>query len=211
MNKKILAAFILNIFIAVSTLAIAVSYYFYSSNPLAPTGIESYKFFTTDSNILAGISALVMIPFEARILQGKRDTMPHWAVVIKYIGTISLMLTFFTVMFVLLPVYDVKYLLLGTAFYMHVAGPVAMLVTFLFLETDSKITLSETPLALLPCVVYGAVYLTMTVIIGEENGGWMDFYTFNRGGMWFVIMPVILGCTYLIAVAGRLIHNKFVK
>ncbi len=211
MNKKILAALILNIFVVVCTAIITTSYYFYCNNPLVETGFDSYKFFTTDSNILAGLTALVMIPFEIQILRGKRKKLPHFAEVLKYIGMTSVMLTFLTVMILLLPLYDIKYLLLGTAFYMHVAGPLAMLVTFIFLETDSKIKLSESFLTLLPCVLYGAVYFIEVVIIGEANGGWMDFYTFNRGGFWYITAIVVLGVVFLIATVTRLIHNKMVK
>ena len=85
------------------------------------------------------------------------------------------------------------------------------LVTFLFLETDTKIKFPETFLALIPCVVYGAVYLFETVIIGEENGGWSDFYTFNKGGFWYITMFALLGVSYLIAVVSRIIHNKMLK
>ena len=38
-----------------------------------------------------------------------------------------------------------------------------------------------------------------------------DFYTFNKGGYWYISMPVIFMFTYLIAVVTRLIHNKFTK
>lgn len=208
MNKKISAALIINILVVLSTAAITISYYFYSNNPLVETGADSYKFFTTDSNILAGISSLILIPFEIQILRGKREKLPHAAIVFKYISTTSVMLTFFTVIFLLLPQYGAVFLLLGTSFYMHLAGPLAALVTFLFLETDSRIKLWETLLALIPSILYGAVYLTQVVIIGENNGGWSDFYTFNRGGYWYITMAVILVFTYLIAFVTRLIHNK---
>lgn len=211
MNKKILAALIINIFIATATAAITISYYFYSENPLVVTGLDSYKFFTTDSNILAGLTALVMIPYEIAILRGKREKLPRWAVIFKYAGTVSLMLTFLTVMIVLLPIYDIKFLLLGTAFYMHVAGPLAMLISFVFLENDTKIRLPESLFALIPCVVYGAVYLVEVVVIGEKNGGWMDFYTFNKDGRWFIMMPIMLVGTYLIALLVRFAHNKMSK
>lgn len=208
MNKKILAALILNIFVVVSTTAIVASYFFHSNNPLVLTGVHSFMFFTTDSNVFAAIASLILIPFEIQILRGKREKLPHFAVVLKYMGMTAVMLTFITVMTLLLPVYDVKFLLLGTASYMHVAGPLAALVTFLFLETDLKISMPETLLALIPSVLYGAVYLTQVVIIGKQNGGWEDFYTFNKGGYWFVTMPIVLGVTYLIAFLTRLIHNR---
>lgn len=211
MNKKILAALVLNILVVVCTAAVVVSYYFYSENPLVETGLDSYKFFTTDSNILAAISSLVLIPFEIQILRGKRKELPHAAVVLKYVSMTAVMLTFTTVMVLLLPQYDAGFLLLGTAFYMHLAGPMAALVTFVFLETDSKIKLPETFLALIPSLLYGAVYLTEVIIIGEQNGGWSDFYTFNKGGFWYITMPIVLCVTYLIAVLTRLIHNKLSK
>lgn len=211
MNKKILTALILNILVVTATTAVTVSYYFYSNNPLVETGIDSYKFFTTDSNILAAVSSLILIPYEINILRGKREKLPRFAVVLKYVGMTSVMLTFLTVITLLLPQYGAPFLLLGTAFYMHLAGPLAALITFLFLETDCAVKLSETFLALIPAALYGAVYLTEVVFIGEGNGGWVDFYTFNRGGYWYITVFVILGVTYLIAVITRLIHNKFVK
>ena len=211
MNRRILTALILNILVVIATTAITVSYYFHSNNPLVETGLDSYKFFTTDSNILAAISALVMIPYEIGILRGKRDKLPHAAVVLKFVGMVAVMLTFLTVIFLLLPVYDAGFLLLGTAFHMHLAGPLAALFTFVFLETDSEITLPESLLALLPTVIYGSVYTTEVLIIGAENGGWVDFYTLNRGGYWYVSIIMMLAATYMIGFVTRLAHNKISK
>lgn len=210
-NKRIFAALIINIIVVAATAAITSSYYFGSKNPLVETGIDSYKFFTTDSNILAAISSLVLIPFEIQILRGKREKLPHAAIVLKYVGMASVMLTFITVLVLLLPQYGAEFLLLERAFYMHLAGPLAALVTFLFLETDSEVSIPETFLALIPPALYGAVYLTEVVFIGEANGGWMDFYTFNRGGYWYVTVVVILGVVYAVAVITRLVHNRLVK
>ena len=211
MKKKTLAALILNCIVVVATAAIVVSYFFRSRNPLVKSGFDSFQFFTTDSNVLAALSSLVMIPFEIQILRGKREKLPHAAVVLKYIGMTAVMLTFLTVMVLLMPTYGAVFTLLGTALYMHLAGPLIALVTFLFLETDSKIRFPETFLAVIPSAVYGAVYLTEVVIIGEQNGGWMDFYTFNRGGYWYITSVVIIGITYLIALVTRIIHNKMVR
>ena len=211
MNKKIFAALLLNIAVVIATASIVASYFFYSRNPLVKSGFDSFQFFTTDSNVLAALSSLVMIPYEVQILRGKRKKLPHAAIVFKYIGMTSVMLTFLTVMVLLMPPYGAVFTLLGTAFYMHLTGPLTALATFLFLETDSKIKLPETVLAIIPSLLYGAVYLTQVVFIGEKNGGWSDFYTFNRGGYWYIAMVVIIGVTYLIAVLTRLVHNKMTK
>ena len=94
---------------------------------------------------------------------------------------------------------------------MHIAGPVMTFISFVFLETDTKIKLPESLIPLIPVILYGAVYLTEVVIIGEKNGGWMDFYTFNKGGNWMISMPIMLGATYLISFLIRLLHNRFSK
>lgn len=211
MNKKILAALIINILVVLATAAITISYYFYSNNPLVETGVDSYKFFTTDSNILAAVSSLIMAFYEGQILRGKRESLPHFAVVLKFVGMTSVMLTFLTVITLLLPQYGAVFLLLGTSMHMHLLGPLAAFVTFVFLETDSKISLRESFLALIPTVLYGAVYLCEVVFIGEQNGGWTDFYTFNRGGYWYVSVAVMIIVTYLIATLTRLLHNKLSK
>ncbi len=211
MNKKIFAALLLNIAVVIATASIVASYFFYSRNPLVKSGFDSFQFFTTDSNVLAALSSLVMIPYEVQIMRGKRKKLPHAAIVFKYIGMTSVMLTFLTVMVLLMPTYGAVFTLLGTTFYMHLTGPLTALATFLFLETDSKIKLPETVLAIIPSLLYGAVYLTQVVFIGEKNGGWSDFYTFNRGGYWYIAMVVIIGVSYLIAVLTRLVHNKMTK
>ena len=207
MNKKITAALIINIFVVIATTAICTSYWFYTNNPLVESGFDSFKFFTTDSNILAAVSSLVLIPFEIQILRGRRKTLPHAAVVLKLVGMTSVMLTFTTVMTVLLPQYDPAFLLLGTATYTHVLGPLSALVTFLFLETDSKIKLPETLFALIPTALYGSVYM-YNVLISHD---WLDFYTFNKGGYWYISVIVIFAVTYLISFVTRLIHNKLCK
>ena len=122
MNKKIFAALLLNIAVVIATASIVASYFFYSRNPLVKSGFDSFQFFTTDSNVLAALSSLVMIPYEVQILRGKRKKLPHAAIVFKYIGMTSVMLTFLTVMVLLMPTYGAVFTLLGTAFYMHLTG-----------------------------------------------------------------------------------------
>ena len=209
MKNRIKFALLLNCIVVVATTAVSVSYYFYSENPLVETGFDSYKFFTTDSNILAAITSLVMIPLEIQILRGKRDRLPHAAIVFKYVGMASVMLTFSVVMLLLVWIYGAPFTLLGTSFYTHLAGPLIAFFTFCFLETDSKIGLRETLLPIIPCVLYGMVYFYEVLIVGEANGGWMDFYAFNSGGYWYIISPVVFGYMYLIAIVTRLLHNRF--
>ena len=62
-------------------------------------------------------------------------------------------------------------------------------------------------MALIPVLLYAAVYIIMVVVIGEENGGWNDFYGFaTRVPLWvsaLVILPSAGGVSLLL----RLAHN----
>ena len=61
------------------------------------------------------------------------------------------------------------------------------------------------PLGLSTVILYGIVYLVMVVALGPLNGGWEDFYGFNRGGYW----PIALldGLHYLRKLVGKLISR----
>ena len=63
MKKRITAALVMNILIAGFTFGITLSYFLGNTGTLIRSGVESFMFFTTDSNVLSGIAALVMIWF----------------------------------------------------------------------------------------------------------------------------------------------------
>ena len=56
----------------------------------------------------------------------------------------------------------------------------------------------------LPVVIYGIVYFLQVVVFRN----WMDFYAFNSGGMWYLIMPVIIGISFGMSLLIRLLRNK---
>ena len=209
-KAKNVISLIINTVIFVSTALVVVSIFLWRSDPLIKHPYETFKFFTTDSNILCAISAIIVIIFDIRIITGKSKEIPRWAAVLKYIGTTSVMVTFTTVMLFLGPLYTYYFVLKGTAFYMHLVGPLLALVSFWLFEPYGIIRKREIHLAVLPMAVYGAVYLTEVLIIGEFDG-WQDFYGFNTGGMWYLSITLMLTGTYLLAIVIRLLHNHAAK
>lgn len=195
-----------NIIITLVTVAVVISYFFQEPSVLTKNGYESFRFFTTDSNILAGISAAVTAFYDIRIIKGKTDTLPKWALLLKYVGTACVFMTFSVTAFFLLPLYG-PIVYSGTLILFHVTNPLAALFSLMFLETSHRIHFRETLLAVIPIAVYGAVYLTEVVIIGEENGGWRDFYGFNRGGQWFLAVLLLSAGGLAAAVLTALLHN----
>ena len=206
-KAKATISLILNSITALMT-AFVIVLLFFIDDPVINNGWESFMFFTTDANILTAIASVVVAVFDIRVLRGKADAIPKYAELLKYIGVVSLMLTFSTVIFFLVPVYGAGYELGGTNFHVHLAAPMMSLFSFLFCEKRTKISFKESLFGLLPTAVYAAVYYVMVVAIGAENGGWIDFYTFNQNGHWFSFFVVLMAATFGICMLVRLTFNS---
>ena len=166
------------------TVVIITGVFLWNTDKLIKHSYETFMFFTTDSNILSAIAALVIVIFQIRILRGKADEIPRWAVILKYIGATSVMVTFATVMLFLGPMYTYFFVLKGNSLYMHLFGPLLALVSIWFFEPYCMIRKREIHLAVLPMAIYGAVYLLNILINGKGSGiHTNDWYGFTRWGM----------------------------
>lgn len=203
-RTKTVVSLICNAIVFAVTTGIVISYFFVPSK-INQNGGESFRFFTTDSNILAAIGAVLVLICDVQILRGKRETVAHIFTLVKYAGLIGLLLTFCTVMFLLVPLYGVELELGGTSFHMHVAAPVFTFVSFMFFDAHTTLRFRDTFIGLLPVVLYGGLYLTQVVIF--EN--WWDFYAFNQGGRWYLTMPILFSFSYLLCLLTRLLRNHF--
>lgn len=210
-NRKLIASVILNFTLFALTSAVIISYFLGNLTPEVKTPAEKFIFFTTDSNILAAVGALLTAVCNIAVLRGKLSEMPRVISAIKLMGTVSLQLTFFTVLFLLLPVYGFELLFGGTGSHMHAVAPLLSLITFVFLDGHSKLPLRYALYGIIPMLIYAAVYLTQVVFIGFANGGWMDFYTFNRNGAWPVSLAVMFAATLALSFGVIWLHNRFCK
>lgn len=209
-KTKNIISLIINAAIVVSTAFVLILVLFFNANDLIKYGYEAFYFFTTDSNILSAIAALIVLIFQIRILTGKSREIPGWVIVLKYISTTAVMLTFTVVMAFLGPLYSYYTVLKGTEIYVHLFGPLLAFVSLWLFEPYYVIPKRFIHLAAIPTLIYGAVYTTEVLIIGE-NGGWKDFYGFNTGGMWYLSVVLIFLVTYILAIVIRLLHNYCTK
>ena len=168
---------------------------------------KTFRYFTTDSNILAAVSALCVLPFSLKALSGGTLLLPGWVHALKLVGTTAVTVTFLTVVLFLGPAGGYRKLLSGHGFYLHLLSAVFTLVSFCFCENTHALTLSEAFLGMIPTAVYGILYLVMVIFIGPEKGGWEDFYGYNRGGKWYVSFVAMFAGTAAICVLIRLVHN----
>ena len=171
-------------------------------------GIRTFCMFTVDSNILAGLTMLLCIPYTIDGLRTGYYHLPDWVVVLMHISVTAVSLTFLVSLFILAPVKGFVLIFTGSRFFLHGVCPVLSILTFCCFIKSHRIRLKESFLTLIPVVLYAAVYLVMVVFIGEENGGWNDFYGFaTRIPLWISLIS-ILPVTYGIAALLRLWHDK---
>ncbi|MBR4131470.1 MAG: hypothetical protein IKT99_00710, partial [Oscillospiraceae bacterium] len=171
-------------------------------------GIRTFCMFTIDSNILAGLSMLLCIPYTVDGLRTGYYHLPDWVVVAMHIAVTAVALTFLVSLCILAPVKGFVLIFSGSRFFLHGVCPILSILTFCCFINSHMVRLWESPLALIPVVIYTGVYLVMVVFIGEEHGGWNDFYGFaTRVPLWLSLV-LILPVTFGIATLLRLGHNK---
>ena len=170
-------------------------------------GIRTFCMFTVNSNILAGLSMMLCLPYTIDGLRTGNYHLPDWVVVLMYVTVTAVALTFLVSLCILSPVKGFRLIFSGSRFFLHGVCPVLSIVTFCFFINSHMVRVREIPLALVPVLIYAAVYIIMVVVIGEENGGWDDFYGFVTRAPFWVSAAVIFSATCAITLLLRIAHN----
>ena len=171
-------------------------------------GIRTFCMFTVDSNILAGVSMLLCLPYTVDGLRTGYYHLPDWVVVLMHVAVTAVSRTFLVSLFILAPVKGFVLIFSGSRFFLHGVCPVLSIVAYCCFINSHLIRFREALLAIIPILIYGTVYVVMVVVIGEDRGGWNDFYGFTtRVPIWvtlLVVIPLTIGIILLL----RLGHNK---
>ena len=158
-----------------------------------------FRYFTVDSSILCAISCVFSL---IQALRGKFEGKA--CMLLRYAGTAAVTITMMTVLLFLGPVYGYASMFSRWNLWLHLLGPILAIVSFVWLERDGiHPEKKHLFLSMLPVIVYGIVYLVMAVVIGADNGGWQDFYGFNRSGKWYISYIAMMAGTALIGVVLR--------
>ena len=186
---------------------------------LEATGWIAFRYFTVLSNVLMALVSLVFIVFNVKNAVNDTYEFPRWALMMKLSATVAVAVTFTTCVVFLGPIvmplagYTFFDLFVNENFFMHLFTPVLAMAAFVFFEKVENFRFVETLYGLIPTAVYSAVYMPM-VLVGEENGGWPDFYGFTFGGiMWVIPLSLIAmyGMTFGLSVALRASQKAFFK
>lgn len=211
MRKEIKVSLVLNIIIAVFTLIASIMMFTglrFSSMDLAleTTKLGMFKFFTVDSNLLAGIASLVFIIYEIKLLGGSIKEIPKGVYILKYMATVAVSLTFFVVFTYLGPInqngplYGIWIMIQNSNLFFHLLIPILCIITFVLFERTDKIKFKEVFLGLVPMLLYSIFYMT-NVFVHMEKGivsPKYDFYWFVQNGVWtsVIVVPLIIFITF---------------
>jgi hypothetical protein len=171
-------------------------------------GIQTFCMFTVLSNLLVAVGMGLVIPYTIDGLRKHYFHLPNWLIAFLLAGSTSVTLTFLVSLFILSPFKGFVLIFSGSRFFLHAICPILSFIAFSFFISDHYVTYSECLLALLPVFIYVSLYYLMVVLIGEEKGGWNDFYglaTYVPAWIPVILnLPVTFGITCLL----RYFHNR---
>lgn len=171
-------------------------------------GLRTFCMFTVNSNILMGASMALVFPYSLDGLRKHNFHLPRWVVDMVYAGVTAVALTFLISLCVLAPVKGFVLIFTGSRFFLHGLCPILAIVAFCFFISEQRIRFRDTLFALVPVLIYAVLYYVMVVVLGEDRGGWNDFYGFaTRLPVW-IPMVSIMPLTFLIATVIRIFHNR---
>ena len=181
---------------------------------LSATTAEAFRFFTVDSNVIAGIACLIMVIFEIRLLKGKTESLPAWLYSLKHIATVGVAITFFTVLLILAPFFEGGFfaLYMNSNLFFHLIIPLLCMISFMFFEGTRRLRFGQTFLGIITMLVYGVFYAAnvMTHMSGGQVSSKYDWYGLFSGTIapWPVMMAIMVVMAWIISFLLWLINRK---
>ena len=222
MNKKEKISFILNLLIFVFTLFATISMiigfkFMGEIEVLSSRNFKSFKYFTVDSNVFAGIISLAYVIFKCSPKGKKSAAMPKVFYFLKLAATTGVTLTMMVTVFFLAPTSNGNFLhyFMNSNFFMHLITPLLCIISFIFFEAAEPQKLTSTIPGILPMLLY-SFYYTPNILLHLDNGKVLpayDWYNFLAGGLqtiWFVI-PLLYFVTWIFAFALWALNKKCAK
>ncbi|NLH64422.1 MAG: hypothetical protein GX478_09630 [Erysipelotrichaceae bacterium] len=205
-RKKIMAALFCNLLIVLFE---AVGGWLY----VCRSGWDFAQFYTEDSNVFAMLACSCLAISEIQILRGKKTAIPHWIQFAKYISAVCLTLTFFVVIFVLIPIQGgistAHFMLVdGSMLYHHLLCPILVFISFVWLDPLRPMAKKDTLAVLVPTLIYAGIMIVLNLLQLADGP-----YPFLRIAQqpWFASvlwMGLILGGAYGIAWILRVLAQR---
>ena len=176
------------------------------------TGIKVLKFFTVQSNLFAGVMALVYLIYFSRLHKSGKP-IPPAINVLKFMATIDLVITFLVVALFLGFIVEDGYftLFVNANFLFHLTIPILNFISFAFFEEVPNFKFKYTFLGIIHIILYSIFYL-IVVLTHFQDGKvdiQYDWYAFAQLGlpMAFVFAVVLLLLGYFVGFIIFKIHK----
>lgn len=190
--------------ILVTFVAVALSLTDFYNSGSSEAGMGTLKMFTTLSNIMAAFSAAMCLPFQIDGLRRDRYRLPSWIVIVMYVGTVGVFLTFFTAITIITAYQGfVATMLVGSSLFMHTINPILITILFVLIISDTRIKFSYSFISLIPVAIYMFVYFLMVFVLGV----WNDHYKTNAFIPWPVALLLMIAVSFGACQLVRILHN----
>lgn len=131
-------------------------------------GYPAWEYYTQLSNYFALCSALIYIVFLIRNIKDKSKEIPKWVSILKYSATLSLLVTFLVVVFILTPYYGKDIIIwiffLGSNLFYHTLCPIITFISFMFFESHNIKGLKDNFRAIYFTIAYAIVFITLNIL-----------------------------------------------
>lgn len=222
MNKKEKTALILNIFIFVftvfATVSLIIGFHFMENiDVLSSPSFKSFKYFTVDSNVFAGIISLVYVIYKLLPAGKNSKKIPTALYILKIAATTGVTLTMMVTVFFLAPRSTTTYFnyFKNSNLFMHLLTPLLCIISFIFFEPAEKTNFPLSFTGIIPMFLYALFYVP-NILVHLDNGKVLDdydWYGFLFAGLntiWFVI-PLLFIVTWLFSFGLWALNKKIAK
>ena len=155
-------------------------------------GFRTLKYFTILSNLLEAFACVLFV------INGNE--------LIKYVGAVSVGLTFTVVMVFLGPLFGYRMMFYGASLWFHALIPLMAMAEFVMCNSR-EMTSRDNLYAVFPMLVYGIGYVGNIIIRGIPHNDWYGFMSWGYP-VGTVIFALIVAVTYLIGLLLRKINEK---
>ena len=167
-----------------------------------------FIYYTNDSNIFAGITSLIYSVAALTALSQGRAAVPEWIVMLRFMSTLGLTLTYVIVVTALAPAYGkggyAKLLFGKFSIFVHLICPLIAFISFVFFEDGSCLSgTSALFIVMIPTLLYAVLSILLN-ILKKWDGPYFFLKVYNQpvyvSMLWAVI---VLGGAFLLGLCIR--------
>lgn len=206
------------IFTLFATISMIVGFKFMGQfEVLSERNFKSFKYFTVDSNVFAGLISLAYVIYKFTDSGKKSTKLPKVFYILKLAATTGVTLTMMVTVFYLAPTSNGNFLryFINSNFFMHLITPLLCIISFVFFEAAEAQKLVLSIPGIIPMLLYSFFY-TPNVLLHLENGkpvkayDWYNFLAAGAQSVWYVV-PMLYVITWIFALSLWALNRKLAK